>query len=580
MSSNPCCGPGSEGVRPFVSCSDTGVMHARHVRLTTQVLSLRSALSTNTSLKRLFLSDTGLTAEGAILIAECLPDATTLIHLDLAANRIDLAGAIALSSGMRSNTNIRCLDVTIDPSDADMADASQAILQTCIRNTEAAVAAALDKSGDSADTAASRAPDALWLPIKRSALVRQAKEADEHRAEQARINLVTSVQGLAREYVYKLSPSKLVPAAERTGRDLEKWLKAGRIAKRPGWNGAWQPGQLPKEEYDVLRERALVLQERLVDEAQRIPEDGDAGIGGAGVNGSGQAAGGMELLIRMIELKESLEAVLDDAKGFSPPPRLLLPSQIVQPPTTAPAAQANGSIGNGQPPMPMARHRRHVRGASLEISSPNFSIGDSDNDSDADAEEVDMDMSRLASPAARHPAVPGLSKLRTHSEIGTSSSASGIGSSPGGLGRSRLGAGGRTQSHQPAAFAASLQAGTQANMPAKIDTRLELPPGDETDAVMAALLEAANSPQEETERSRKWVEEEGEVFRKSTKLGVVQSEDAAGVEGENAGGQKKVEAGVVQSDGVSGEALKQEVSTAVVRNGTVGSTRKNSKVWS
>jgi hypothetical protein len=92
---------------------------------------------------------------------------------------------------------------------------------------------------------------------------------------------------------------------------------------------------------------------------------------------------------------------------------------------------------------------------------------------------------------------------------------------------------------------------------------------------MAALLEAANSPQEETERSRKWVEEEGEVFRKSTKLGVVQSEDAAGVEGENARGQKKVEAGVVKIDGVSGEALKQEVSTAavaIVRNGTVEST--------
>lgn len=501
-------------------------------------------------MKRLFLSDTGLTAEGAISIAECLPDASSLLHLDLTANPIDLAGAIALSSGLKSNGNIRCLDVTIIPSDTDMADASQSILQTCIHNTEAAVAAVTAKTDH--NDGAGRSVDALWLPIKRSTLVRQAKEVDEYRADQARINLATSTQGLAREYVYKLSPAKLVPAAERTGRDLEKWLAAGRIAKRPGRNGAWQPGQLPKEEFDVLVERARVLKERLVDEAQRIPDDGADGA-------SGGSEGGMELLIRMIELKESIEAVLEDARGFIPPPRLLLPSQII-PPTPSAAPSSNASLGNGQPPHPIARHRRHVRGASLEISSPNFSIGDSDNDSDADAEEVDMDMARLASPASRNPAVPGLSKLRTHSELGSSSTSSPSGSIGG---RSKLGQ--RTQSHQPGSATSTLAQVPDAE-PSKdkrpqigIDTRLELPPGDETDAVMAALLEAANSPQEETERSRKWVEEEGEVFRKSTKLGVVKSETGvekgdAGAEG--ASGKQRM----TGDDGVSGEALKQEVS--------------------
>lgn len=520
-----------------------------------QIAALRSALTTNTSLKRLFLSDTGLTAEGAISLAEVLPETNSLLHFDLTVNPIELAGAIALSSGLKSNTTIRCLDVTVSPSDSDMADAGQAILQTCIRNTELAVAT-VTKS-DSSDVAHARSADAIWLPIKRSALVRQAKEADEYRAEQARVNLALSTQGLAREYVYKLSPSRLVPAAERTGRDLEKWIEAGRIARRPGWTGAWQPGQLPKEEFDVLVERAKVLKERLVDEAQRIPEEEADGAVSKGIEHEQdqpqqtEELGGMDLLIRIIELKESLEAVLDDTRGFTPPPRLLLPSQIVTAPTVAPPTT---SIGNGQPPMPMARHRRHVRGASLEISSPNFSIGDSDNDSDADAEEVDMDMARLASSSSGNPAVPGLSKLRTHSEIGSTSTTT----SPA---RSKLGA--RAQSHQPPSTSTT----EPKERLASIDTRLELPPGDETDAVMAALLEAANSPQEETERSKRWVEEEGEVFRKSTKLGVVQGQPGgAGPGNDGADVQRSVSEGRLDlGDSVSGDVLKQEVSIGTPR---------------
>ncbi|RIB15193.1 hypothetical protein C2G38_2247785, partial [Gigaspora rosea] len=63
-----------------------------------KVTSLRNALSLNTTLKKLFLSNTQLSTEGAIALAEYLPETKSLVHLDLTSNLgIDIAGVMALA---------------------------------------------------------------------------------------------------------------------------------------------------------------------------------------------------------------------------------------------------------------------------------------------------------------------------------------------------------------------------------------------------------------------------------------------------------------------------------------------------
>ena len=97
-----------------------------------------------------------MTSAGAIALAEFLPESTSLLHLDLTENKLDLAGVMALSQGLKSNHIMRCLDLNIPPSDEKMAqyvsapaftpiihDAiryrmCRAILETCVRNTEEA----------------------------------------------------------------------------------------------------------------------------------------------------------------------------------------------------------------------------------------------------------------------------------------------------------------------------------------------------------------------------------------------------------------------------------------------------------
>ncbi|CAG8747708.1 17442_t:CDS:2, partial [Acaulospora morrowiae] len=114
MSKNPVGGPSIEGV-----------------------VALRDALSQNNTLKGLFLSDTQLGTEGAIAIAEYLPETNSLVHLDLTSNLdIDIAGIMALAVSIKMNHSIRILDVNVRPNDAEAAQFSRDILQACVRNTE------------------------------------------------------------------------------------------------------------------------------------------------------------------------------------------------------------------------------------------------------------------------------------------------------------------------------------------------------------------------------------------------------------------------------------------------------------
>jgi protein phosphatase 1 regulatory subunit 37 len=58
-----------------------------------------------------------MTSAGAIALAEFLPESTSLLHLDLTVNNLDIAGVMALSSGLKANHVMRCLDVNIPPGD-------------------------------------------------------------------------------------------------------------------------------------------------------------------------------------------------------------------------------------------------------------------------------------------------------------------------------------------------------------------------------------------------------------------------------------------------------------------------------
>jgi len=385
-------------------------------------------------LKRLFLSDTGLTTDGAISLAEFLPETKSLLHLDLTSNPlIETAGILALSVGLKSNNLIRCLDLSIPPNSPDLAELSQSILQSCIRNTE--LAADIAKPGPS--------QDAVWQPIKKSVLVKDVKAADRARQDKAREEIANSSEGQAREFVYTLKPDRLAPQAEEVVGILERWFDAGKAYSSKEFN-AWGPGQLPRVEYEAAYERAKVLRERIVD---RIQEDV-----------------GPEEMKLLLGINDTLATTLEKGGKFQPPPRLLLPSQINTslPPTfISPPEEPHQLQSQQQQQQQQSQNRalprsvrRHMRIPSLEISSPNFSIGDSDNDSDA--EELDVGAFPSDQPAVGLPGV--------------------------GVDEDLLNVGG------------SAEVGT--------------------------------SPVERA--SRAWVEEEGEIFRKGTKLGVVDDDEEIG----------------------------------------------------
>ncbi|WFD01222.1 hypothetical protein MYAM1_003984 [Malassezia yamatoensis] len=137
LSQNPCCGPDLVGV-----------------------LRLREALGVHPKLRRVFLNGTRLTAEGAIALAECLPDAKHLLHLDLTNNAMGCVGLLALQMGATANNMIRCLDVSVDRDDSEMMQMAQKLYNTCLEHADAASHRAQSES----------ARNNVYTPLKRSAL--------------------------------------------------------------------------------------------------------------------------------------------------------------------------------------------------------------------------------------------------------------------------------------------------------------------------------------------------------------------------------------------------------------------------
>ena len=62
-----------------------------------------------------------MTSAGAVALAEFLPEFASLLHLDLTMNNLVLAGVMTLSSGVKANDVMRCLDLNIPPGDEEMA---------------------------------------------------------------------------------------------------------------------------------------------------------------------------------------------------------------------------------------------------------------------------------------------------------------------------------------------------------------------------------------------------------------------------------------------------------------------------
>ena len=116
LSGNPCGGPALDGV-----------------------LRLRVALAVHPRLKRVVFADTQLAAEGALVLAECLPDAEHLVHLDLTRNPLGLVGMLGLAAGTRRNASLRCLDVSLED-DPDFVEAAHEVYTHCAHNTHTALA--------------------------------------------------------------------------------------------------------------------------------------------------------------------------------------------------------------------------------------------------------------------------------------------------------------------------------------------------------------------------------------------------------------------------------------------------------
>lgn len=293
-----------------------------------------------------------MTDEGAIALAEALSDANRLLHVDLTDNDIALAGAMALSGSLRSNTSIRCLDLTIAPNDADLSEVSQSILQSCIRNTEAALSAKGTKVSNGAQ-------DAVWAPIKNSSLVKRAKEAEEYRKMSETAKIIDTPAAIARTEAFTLKPTGVIRAAEESVHYGVQLLDQQRQTDAPELDST------EKQRCAGALERSRALLERIADIIQETEDP--------------------ERLERLLSLNDQLTTQIPEMEQIlaSTNKRLFVTTAkpFIKPPPTDPSSAKPLARLNTAP------MRRHMKVPSLDAASPNFSITNSDDD-DSDAEEL------------------------------------------------------------------------------------------------------------------------------------------------------------------------------------------------
>ncbi|KAG8957432.1 hypothetical protein FRC03_010147 [Tulasnella sp. 419] len=281
LSRNPCCGPSIEGIT-----------------------SIRTALTINTSLKRLFLSGTNMASPGAIALAEFIPEARSLLHLDLTHNSLDMAGVMALSVGLKMNTVIRCLDVNVPPNDSEMARLSREILKCCVRNTERVasgsnggtewITGGNSVAGGSLDLLGlglgSRG--GVWGLIEKSQLAKSVKQVAEQERLGEEKKQLGSVGGKEKLHVWKKTPEEVVASAKECREDLRSLLA----------------GVVPPNDGDRVRllERAQALTGVIIEMVQ-VEKDPD-------------------VLQELLGLNDSLLSLVKKADAASQPLRLVMPN--------------------------------------------------------------------------------------------------------------------------------------------------------------------------------------------------------------------------------------------------------------
>ncbi|KAJ1737189.1 hypothetical protein LPJ72_000729 [Coemansia sp. Benny D160-2] len=98
---------------------------------------LSHVVTHNQTLKALFMSATNMTSEGAIMLAECLPELHCLERLDVSENPgIEVAGLMALSASIKLSKSLICVEVTVNTGDDVCAALEQGIAQACIANMQ------------------------------------------------------------------------------------------------------------------------------------------------------------------------------------------------------------------------------------------------------------------------------------------------------------------------------------------------------------------------------------------------------------------------------------------------------------
>lgn len=326
LSHNPCSGPGLGGIT-----------------------TLRTAFALNSNLKRLFLNDTDLSSEGAIALAEFLPEAKSLIHLDLTENfDIDVAGVMALAVSVKLNKSLRCLDLNIPPNDADFARLSQEILQSCIRNTQAAQKKATLKG----------LKQPIAAPIYKSVVARAAKEKDER--QKAMSATKAAEQGSTVEY------SKLVEAAQECKIVLQDLLRGEEKRRKEAVPDQAQTEPPSKVFVDDLVAQAQKLRTKL-----------------------SKAAAGMEegeLLAQALQVNDELQEVASRLIVF------YRETAEARSPTLS-GSRRDAAAGSAQ--------------ESAEAGSSSFSIGDGDDEAENEPDHLPSSLAGM-SLVGNDPAGPGL----------------------------------------------------------------------------------------------------------------------------------------------------------------------------
>lgn len=418
------------------------------------------------------------------------------------------------------------------------------------------------KKGENEHKALSAAAEAeVWAPLKRSDLLRSLKAQSTSSSTSTKSGSTYTAPGVSvlseteRAKIVSLPIPALFALANTSASLLNQYFSANKhyddLAKQ-GKAQNWEGGkEMPTEKYEKVLAKAKMVIERLVEVIPRVVEGAE----------EGSTVGIEELL----EANDRLTASIKQGQGFTPLPRVLLPSQIMSlssatskySPGKSQQSKEQGKGSNQLSTPTFRRHAHHVKGGSLEISSPNFSIGDSD-DNDSDAEELDM-----MQLAARHAAQSRSASIQSKANSQGGSVGLGL------IAKGDEDAGGERKDKGEE----NVDCGLGRGMKEEDEKQKEIERGlmeaqsfsfslpsfssvgtlDTNISSSSSNLNGKDNPLSPVEKTSKaWVEEESEIFRKGVQLGVADKDEDEDDDGER--GQ----------EGVSGEELRKEVGFTIL----------------